>query len=226
MRQTLPLIIFGTSGAARELYYLIKQVNEAQNYEMYHILGFISENETEKGMVVCDNTFCVSSDYELENYLKPYDQVAAVIQFGSPKIKKSVVEKVMKCNKLQFPNIIHPSVIFEKSLLHLGKGNIIAAQTVLGSDCHLGNFNLINRSCTIGHDFYAEDYNTINPGSIVSGCVKISNGCLIGAGSIILENLSLNNEVTIGAGALLTHSVKKEKSVMIGVPAREMIRNE
>lgn len=219
IRGNKPLIIFGTSGAALEIYYIIKQCNNIETGCLYEILGFISESEENVGQTVCEDAKIIASDSTIENLLKKYDKLYGTIQFGNPQLKRKIVNKMKKHKNLEYPNIIHPSVLYEKDIVSMGEGNVIAAGSIIACNAVLGNFNLINRSCTIGHDFALGNQNTINPGSIISGNVNIGNHCLLGAGSIILEAKTICDNAVIGAGAVLTKSVDRA-GIWTGIPAR------
>lgn len=220
MRDSIkPLIIFGCSGAAKEIFYLIKQYNASSNDKAYDVLGFISSADKEIGTEVCDGVTVIASDCNISSILQKYKKVCAVIQFGNPQLKNKIIKKMKAFSSLEYPNIIHPNVTYEKDLVLMGEGNIIAAGTQIACNAEIGSFNLINRSCTIGHDFTLGSGNTINPGSIISGNVTVGDNCLLGAGSVILEKITICSDTVIGAGGVLTKCVTNP-GVFVGVPAR------
>lgn len=214
-----PIIIFGTSGAAKEIYYLIKQYNRSCSKVKYNIVGFIAESEEMTGQEVCDGIKTVACDDSMERYLAGYKEINGVIQFGNPALKKKVAAGAAKYGMLKFPNLIHPQVIYEEDCLNIGIGNVIAAGTVIACNAQIGNFNLINRSCTIGHDFDIGNFNTVNPGSVISGNVSIGDECLLGAGCVVLEHHSICSNVVLGAGAVLTKDID-HPCTLTGVPAK------
>lgn len=221
MGKDRPLIIFGTSGAAKEIYYLVKQYNSLCKEQKYSILGFVAETEAEVGNEICDGVAAVISDTTIKTLLHRYDIIYGIIQFGEPSLKMMIVEKMKKYQNLKYPNIIHPSVIYDECALQIeGVGNIISAGSIIACNAKLGSFNLINRSCTIGHDFQLGDGNTINPGSVISGGVTIEDKCLIGAGSVILEKLSICSNTIIGAGGVLTKNIEIP-GTYVGIPAKK-----
>lgn len=219
-----PLIIFGSSGAAKEIFYLIKQYNAFNNDKAYEVLGFISSSDSEIGTEVCGGVTVIASDCNISSILRKYKKLCAVIQFGNPQLKNKIIKKMKVFPGLEYPNIIHPNVMYDKDLVLMGEGNIIAAGTQIACNAEIGSFNLINRSCTIGHDFKLGSGNTINPGSIISGNVTVGDKCLLGAGCVILEKINICSDTVIGAGGVLTKCVTNP-GVLIGVPARYQITN-
>lgn len=216
----MPTIIFGSGGASREVYYLIKQVNQACDSPRYHVLGFVENDKKKIGDHVCDNKIVISDDISLPSLLSDHSSLASFIPIGEPRIKEQIYNSIKGFPDIIFPNIIHPSVVYDEDVLAMGEGNIICAGNIIGSSLTLGSFNLINRSCTIGHDVTAENFNTINPMSAISGDVSIGNKNLIGAGATILQGLHIGDNVTIGAGAVLTKNACNE-DLLVGVPAKK-----
>lgn len=222
---SIPLIIFGTGGASKEVYYLIDQINKVSQDETYEILGCIEEDEKNVGKVAFSNINIIATDENVKSLISNYEQVAIVIPIGDPKIKKKIFEKIesYNCENILYPNLIHPNAIVDSTIVKMDYGNIVSAGVVMACDIELGNFNLINRSCTIGHDVSIGNFNTLNPMTTISGDVQIGNYNLIGAGAIVLQGISLGDNVTVGAGAVVTKDVEESVTV-VGIPATQLIK--
>lgn len=216
-----PLFIFGAGGASKEIYVLIKHINANKKDIKHEVIGFVENSESSIGMHVIDNCDVVASDGMFGEYIANYELVEVAVPIGEPNIRKKIVDRLFSYGNIQFPNFIHPSVIYDTSLLELGVGNIIAAGNVIGCNATLGDFNYINRSSTIGHDFDIGSYNTINPGCNISGNVKISSQSFVGTGSTILQNIEIGDNVIIGGGAVVIESVNNNMK-KVGVPAKEI----
>lgn len=221
----LRIIIFGTGGASREVYYLIKQLNRNHAEPKFIVEGFVENDSSLLGKKVCDEVKVVTYDQLLEDYLGDFKRIGIIIPIADSFIKEKIYTKLKPFNNVVFPNIIHPSVIYEEDIIEMTKGNIICAGTVIGSHLSLGSFNLINRNCTIGHDVRIGNYNTINPMCAISGDVTVNDNSLLGVGSIILQGLRIPSKVTIGAGAVLTTDAEFGKTY-VGVPAKELTKKE
>lgn len=221
MIESLPIIIFGSSGHQREIYYMIKQINLVSIDKKYEVLGFIEKDLINIGDTVCDGKKVIASDNTLDSVINKIDKIGIVISQGDANLKKKIFDKLINYKNIFYPNLIHPKTLCEMSLLHIGLGNIITAGTIIAADLMIENFNLINRCCNFGHDFKMGSFNTINPAVTISGNVTIGNNCLIGAGATILQGLTIQDGVTIGAGAVLTKDAQLGKTY-IGIPAKEL----
>lgn len=206
------IVIVGSSGFAKEVAFLIKEIN--RNEPTWNFLGYINSNVGE-----FNGEFQV---YNNDHWLsKLTNQIAVVIGIGSPQIIESMHSKLIKNKNLTFPNLIHPNVVADWENIQLGYGNIICSGNNLTTDIKIGNFNLFNLDCTVGHDVEIGDFNTFNPSTNVSGCVKIENTNMFGTGAAILERLEIKSNITIGAGGLVTKNIQ-ESGVYVGCPAKKI----
>lgn len=210
-----PLYIVGAGGAAKEIYLLIKEINRSK--PIYDFKGFIDVSQKQY-LKIGSSQFTVEKE---SGFLNNYTQEAAVVfGLGDANRLKKIVEQYKTKSNLEFPNIIHPDVNLDESVL-LAKGNIITSQCIFTVDITLGSFNYINRGVHIGHDCTIRSYNVINPCAVISGGVNIEDENLVGTNATILQYLNIGSKNIIGAGALLTKDVTN-KSRMIGIPAKNI----
>ncbi|MFK7825070.1 MAG: NeuD/PglB/VioB family sugar acetyltransferase [Oligoflexales bacterium] len=209
------LIIIGAGGAAKEVAFLLEQINRLR--PMYNILGFAELSDINIGKMVGKYRICYKEDDLLEK-----DHLNLAIGIGDPKIIEKVAKKLSQNKKLKFPNLIHPGTIWDADRLTLGKGNIVTAGNIFTTDIKIGSFNYLNRSSTYGHDLNVGDYCVINPGVNISGGVNIDSGCLIGTGCTILQCKDIGRNSIIAAGSVVTKNVPSGVTVY-GVPAKEKI---
>ena len=217
----LPVVIFGSGGISKEVYTIIEEVNRKNNAKVYDFLGFVEENQDSLGREVIQGYQVVSYDGQFGDYASKYPVLGVIIPNGNPKIKALIYEKISKIENLVFPNIIHPRVIMDNTLIEIGIGNIICAGVNLTCDIRIGNFNLINLNTTIGHDTFIGNFNVVNPLSSISGNVKIHDKCLIGTGANLLQNITVKDNATVGAGAVVIKDVD-EGITVVGIPAKEL----
>ncbi len=205
------IVIIGSGGFAKEVAFLIDEIN--RDKPTWNILGFIDNNVSEtngKYKILQNDEYLFNTTNELN----------VVFGIGNPALLEKLYLKFSKNKKLKFPNLIHPNVSGDWERINLGEGNIICASNTFTTDIVIGNCNIINLDCTIGHDTAIGNFNVLNPSVNVSGGVKIGNKNLLGTSSTILQYLKINNNITIGAGALLTKNAEEE-GIYIGSPAKK-----
>lgn len=209
------IVIFGSGGLAREVAFLIEQINSAS--PQWNILGFVETDAHRVGE-------------EVGNYHVRYTEddlfdktVAAAIGIGSPVVIHKIATRFLERSNISFPNLIHPSVIRDEPRVKLGRGNILCAGNIFTTDIEIGSFNFFNLNCTYGHDVRIANCCVFNPGINMSGGVEMGSRCLIGTGATILQYLKIGDEVTVGAGSVVTKDVAAGTTV-VGVPAKPFNR--
>ena len=210
------LLIIGTSGLAREVAQLARQIDPKG--ERWDQVSFVADSAEQLGH---------SFTYGLVRYLDSdllVRQLPAdvVIGIGHPKMRRKVAERLIDSPSLSFPNLIHPTVSIDEACVRIGRGNMIAKGVVLTCDITIGDFNLVNWNVTIGHDASIGSFNVLNPGSNVSGWVSITDACLLGTGCQLLEHRSVSSDISVGAGAVVTRSLTDKGATYVGIPARKV----
>lgn len=215
----LPLVIFGSGGISKEVYRLVKDINKISNNQVFDFLGFIGTIQSEVGNEIIDGYKIVSSDEEIIEYSSNFPIIGMSIPIGNPIVKSLIYDKVKNISNAVFPNIIHPSIYFDKENIEIGEGNIITAGVNITCGIKIGDFNLINLNSTVGHDTEIGNFNVINPLVAISGNVHLKDCCLIGTGAQILQGLKVGNFSTVGAGAVVVKDVEPNATV-VGIPAK------
>lgn len=212
----IPTYIVGASGAAKEIYYLLKTINKSKR--TFDFKGFLDLNPEDKALQIGSETFSVFNESQfIQNQKEPCNIIFAI---AFPNRLQAVVEKYTSHSIFHFPNVIHPKIQLDASVI-LGIGNTIAEAAVLTVDISLGDFNFINRGVHIGHDVTIGNGNVINPCAVISGGITIENNNLIGTNATIIQYLNIDSDNTIGAGSVVTKSLLSNTTV-IGVPAKPL----
>lgn len=209
------IVIFGSGGLAREVAFLIEEINRAS--AQWNILGFVEHDPERVGQEVGKYRVYCSEEELLDK------NVAAAIGIGTPATIHKIASRFAAQPNIEFPNLIHPNVVRDESRVSLGRGNILCAGTILTTDIAIGSFNFFNLNCTYGHDVRIADCCVFNPGINMSGGVEIGSRCLVGTGATILQYLKLGDEVIVGAGSVVTKDIAAGTTV-IGVPAKPFTR--
>ncbi|MFT4644126.1 MAG: sugar O-acyltransferase (sialic acid O-acetyltransferase NeuD family) [Planctomycetota bacterium] len=205
------IVIIGSGGFAKEVAFLIEEINQKQSE--WNILGYIdSDKNTSNGPYSV-----YGNDEWLMNITIP---IYVVFGIGNPPLIEKLYSKFKTNKNIHFPNLIHPNVVADWKNIPIGEGNVICASNTFTTDIVIGNANIINLDCTIGHDTIIGNFNVLNPSTNISGGVKIGNLNLIGTSATVLQYLNITNNITIGAGALLTKDATEE-GVYIGNPAKK-----
>lgn len=209
------IVIFGSGGMAREVAFLIEQINEASPH--WNILGFVETDRERVGQQVGKyRVYCTEEEL--------FDKsLSAAIGIGTPAVNHKITSRFAQHTNIRFPNLIHPSVIRDEPRVALGRGNILCAGNIFTTDIAIGSFNIFNFNGIYAHDVRLGDCCVFNSGVKLSGGVEIGSRCLVGAGATVLQYLKIGDEVTVGAGSVVTKDVAAGTTV-VGVPARPLDR--
>ncbi|MGL5613393.1 acetyltransferase [Cetobacterium sp.] len=202
------IYIVGSGGFAREVAWLIEDINEKN--PTWVIMGFIDENEDNIGKEL--NGYKVLGNLE---YLNKQERAYVTIAIGTGEIRESISNKI---ENHEFSILVHPSVIMSK-FVAIGEGTIICAGNIITTNIEMGNHVIINLDCTIGHDVILKNYATILPSANISGNVVIGEKTTIGTGSAIIQGISIGNQCMIGAGSVVNKAIM-DYATAVGIPAR------
>ena len=204
------IVIIGAGGFAREVAWLIENINKSKG--QWNLLGFIDDDENLHGEKL--NGYDILGDIDYLNKLK--NEVYCVIAIGDGKTRKQIVDRINKNRK--FATLIHPDVDLSSTNL-IGEGCIICCGTILTVNVALKNHIIINLDCTIGHDAILEDYTTLMPSVNVSGNVFIDKYTTVGTGTNIIQGLRIGKNSIIGAGSVVIRDIE-DNCTVVGNPGR------
>lgn len=209
------IVILGAGGLAKDVAFLIEGINLIS--PTWNLLGFVEQDGAEVGRQVGKYPV-VCTESRLADL-----GAAAAIGVGDPALVGKIAERFGNSREIEFPNLIHPSVVMDHEAASLGKGNLICAGNILVSDIAMGSFNLLNYSCILSHDVVLGNRNVISPGAHIMGGAVIGSGCLIGTGATILQYKLVGDGATVGARALVVRDVPENETV-VGLPAKPMAK--
>ena len=136
-----------------------------------------------------------------------------IIAINNPKIRSCIVEKKEEEKiKINFPNLMDGTFIFDKEYSTIGKGNIIMDFVGITGNVSVGDFNVIGARTGIGHDSKIGNFNTFSPRVSVSGQVTIGNGNTFGLNSAILQNKTLGDNNDIWSYTMILKNIKNNST--------------
>jgi sugar O-acyltransferase (sialic acid O-acetyltransferase NeuD family) len=210
------IYILGDSGFAREIAFLIEQIN-ITNKE-WNIIGFSTNDLNKLGQNNGKYKIVITDD----DLLQSDKTIYVSLGIGNIKINEKIIQKLEQNKNILFPNLIHPDVVGDWQRIKLGKGNIISSGCKLTTDIKIGDFNIINLSCTIGHECEIGNFNIINPSVNIAGGNRIKDRCYFGIGSQIHQFLNICSDCVIGASSLILSNINVP-GTYLGVPAHKIM---
>lgn len=208
--------IFGAGGYGKEVIELIRQINLQSNE--WEIVGFFDDNKT-LGSVI-DGLPVLGGVVELNAWND--DVLYLVFAIGNPIIKENIERKISNA-QIQYPVLIHPSVIMPlNDKVSIGKGTVICGFCFISVNVIIGEHVLVNVNSTIGHDSVINNFTSIMPAVNISGNVKVGRNVFIGVGAKIINDVSVGDNVTIGMASAVLKNAPPDTTLM-GVPARIII---
>jgi sugar O-acyltransferase (sialic acid O-acetyltransferase NeuD family) len=204
-------LIYGVGGAGRELACSLSLDKNPET--SWKVGGFIDDTAELWGKSI--NDIPVLGGFE---YLKNYSGNLAVTIFDYPVIRKDLISRIKKNDRIKFPVLISSTAIVYP-FVEWGEGCIIKNLSIISCNTKFGDFVLVNGATIIGHDTIVGDFTTIFSGIQISGGVSIGSGCLIGSNATILPKVKIGDGAIVGGGALVNKDIPP-KVVAGGVPAK------
>jgi len=204
------IAIVGAGGFGREVKMLIDQLNEKT--PLYEIIGFYDDKAH------ADIINGIPYLGVIENINKVDFSLCLAIAIADPTTKKKIIGTIYNEN-IEYPNLLHPSVIIGKDNVFLGRGNIICAGVIITVDIEIENFVILNLSCTLGHDTKIKSFCSFMPTVNISGEVLIHDCVYVGTGAKIINLLEIGENTIVGAGAVVAKSLPANCTA-VGIPAK------
>lgn len=208
------LVIIGAGGFAREVAYLIEEIN--RNKLEWDLLGFIDDNKDNLNKEL-NGIKVLGTTEDLNNFS---EDIYSVIAIGNGKVREKIVKKL---KNRKFAILIAPSIKISKTN-EIGEGSIICDGNLLTVNIKIGKHNILNLDCTLGHDAVLEDYVTVLPSVNISGNTNIKKGTTLGTGTKIIQGINIGRNVIVGAGTVVIRDVEDDVTI-VGNPARIIKRN-
>lgn len=206
------VVIIGAGGQARDTDWLIRELGDP-----FVSLGYVVSDANRLGPY---DSPVLGDESWLEEHRDEFDGL--VLGIGSPTPRLRVAADLAeRFPEKAWPTLVHPSAMFDRASIELGRGVMIGAGVVGSVNLKLADFALINLGVTLGHEASFGSGSVVNHNAAIAGGVDIGRGALVGSGAAVLQYLSVGEGATVGAGAVVTKSVPAGET-WVGVPARAM----
>lgn len=190
------IAIIGVGGLGREILGIIQSINKEN--KTWDFIGFYDDNLSDQ---LVNNHSIIGNINDLNSV---QDELAVIIGIGNPIVKEKIKRKIIN-TKINFPNLIHPSVvIYPTDTILLGKGIVIAPNCVLSVNIQIDDFVYINSLSVIAHDTAIGKYSMIMPTVSISAGAEIGERVYIGNGVKIDYPITIEKGSVIKAGTILT----------------------
>lgn len=202
------IIIVGAGGFGREVYYLIKRINE--HTPTWNIKGFIDDNPHALDGVKCDATIIGS----ISEWQPKADEFFAM-GLASPATKEEL-SALLKARGAKFATLIDPRTLLY-DYITFGEGCVVIAG-MISDNVTIGNFVHVAGSM-IGQDSTIGDYSTTTGyANIVSA--KLGKRVFVGSQAVVLNNVKVGDDAFVCVGSVVMKNVKSGVKVH-GNPAQE-----
>ena len=215
---TKKLVIFGGGGFAREVAWLVADINHTLPAdEIWDVVGFAEYSNERVGQFLNGIPIISLDDSNLD-----VADAFAIVAIGATNKREQAVNQARALG-LKFTSLIHPDVKLDKTSVQVGEGSVICAGNILTVNITVGNHVIINLDCTIGHDCVVEDFVTISPGCHLSGYTTIRRGAYLGTGVVTVEKNVIGPGSVVGAGAVVVKDIPPNVTA-VGIPAKPIKR--
>lgn len=202
------VVIIGNSGAARECYWLLRQVMSLRDDLAFR--GFLSFNG-----YPADLRDLASFHLGTVDIYQPKPEDIFVIGIGHPGVRwKNYIEWK---GRVEFLNLIHPSVHIPAST-KIGEANVIAQDSFISCNINIGNANFINNQVALGHDAELGDANFLGPFSVLLGGTSLGHRNRIAVRTTFLAGVTMGNENATTPGSVVYKGCT-DNTLLSGNPA-------
>lgn len=204
-----PIIFIGSGSVASEIISYLEDIQTHNPSAEFKIYGFLDDNEESFKI----NSVKYGFEGDFLGAIKGHqfsDSYSYIFGLGLPEIKAKIAQN-FDLEKLDFPNIIHPSAVISKTS-KLGKGNVIYPNSVIGPNVSMGNFNLITSYSFISHDCTIGDHNFLSTAGL-AGNVNIGNTNFFGIRSTVIPSVRIGSHNTIQAGMVIDKNITDDETV-------------
>lgn len=207
------LWLIGNSGAARECYWLFRDMLEAdasfeREYEFGGFLGWRGHEPNLKSL---------ADLYRGQALGRPPEEGDVfAIGIGEPALREDAY-LTMKERGALFLTLAHPLTGITETA-KIGEANIFQRNSTVFCDSEVGNANYLNGAVNISHDAKIGDANFLGPFTLILGGCKLGSRNLIAARVTMLPHSRVGDDNIIAPGSVVYKGCGNNRR-MAGNPA-------
>jgi acetyltransferase-like isoleucine patch superfamily enzyme len=197
------VVIFGAGGAAREVRWLIEEINRIE--PKFEFLGYLVADVRHAGDF--DSRNLILGDFAwLEHHQNAADGI--IIAPGSPKVRLATADLIAaRFSWIHFPSVVSPDIRIHRDSCTVGEGVIISVGVTGTINTHFEPFAVVGVGSTIGHEARIGRGSVLESGVHIAGGVVIGAGVEIGMGATVLPFVQIGDGARIGAGTIVGKDV-------------------
>jgi len=197
------VVIFGAGGAAREVRWLIEEINRVE--PRFEFLGYLVPDARRAGEF--DSRNLILGDYAwLEHHRDAADGI--ILAPGPAKVRLATADLLAKrFPSIQFPAVVSPDMLVHRDSCKIGEGVTVSVGVTASINVTIESLAFVGMGSTLGHEV------NVGRGAIVESGVHIGGGAVlgeaveIGMGAIILPYIRVGDGARIGAGMVVGKNV-------------------
>lgn len=213
------LYIIGAGGFTMEVLFLIDRFYKKK----WNTISIIDDNSDKIGSKIRNVTVVSTiNDFIIKCKNERSIEKDVLIIINNSRTRKNIIDGLLAEKlKINFPNLVDGTLIFDEQYSKMGRGNIIMDFVGITGNVAIGDFNIIGARTGIGHDSCLGDFNTFSPRVSISGNVKIGNCNTFGLNSAVLQNKTMGDNNTIWSYTMILKNIKDD-CTYFGMPAKKI----
>ena len=205
-----PFVIVGTGAEARIA------LDIANKLEVV-VFGFLADDEASLRQEINDVLVVTTLESKDAKTLLEDSSLKIVIADKDIGNRKDIVS-LFESNDNELVSLIHPHSSISP-YAKIGRGNLMAAGTVIEANSMVGSYNLFGNYVSIEPDVEMGDYCNVQSGVRIGAGAMIESAVNIGMGAVIYPGVKIGLGAVVGAGSIVLQDVA-EGSQVFGNPAK------
>ena len=203
MKKTKKAIVFGSSGQAEVMAYLLDHDSE------YEVVAFTSTKEFVEKKEIYGKPFVQFETIENNYSPSKYEMHIAIGYTGQNKVREKFYHEAKAKGYTLLTYIAANVVNYSKSIgdnCFIFEDNTIQPFVEIGNNCILWSGN------HIGHHSKIEDNVFISSHVVISGHCRIGENSFLGVNSTLRDGIHIADRTTLGAGCLIVKNTEEGKT--------------